>query len=246
MDTQKTGPKLLRQRPGTGEKRKTRQPLKLDRLPREVHEEILAARAEGKTWSEIEDLSREFVPWSELAPALALQYPGRKLPRTTLQRWYDLRVEQVRKEVMAESEQARVFAEKFASAGFEHADDAVVNAFRDEVFRLTQSADPKSRADFQKMLNQLSLVMTRVERVKLQRRRVDADIAKIDAERAKVAAEAGDPREIYLLATQDILKKLRTRQQVREVIDPIREELIQELSYGAESFAKQVETSTAR
>jgi len=242
--TKGAGPRLVR--PKTGEKRKANQPLKLDRMPREVHEEILKLRAEGKTWPEIEELSHDFVPWDSLAPELAAQFPHRKLPHTNLHRWNDLRVDQVRKETMAEDAQARVFAEKFSAAGFEHADDAVVNAFRDEVFRLTQSADPKSRADFHTMLNQLSLVMTRVERVKLQRKRVEADIAKIDAERAKVAAEAGDPREIYLLATQDILKKLRTRTQVRDVIDPIREELIQELSYGAESFAKQVEASAAR
>jgi hypothetical protein len=240
------GPRLLRPRPKTGEKRKANQPLKLDRLPAEVHEEILKLRAEGKTWPEIEELSREFVAWDELAPALAAQFPKRKIPHTNLHRWNDLRVDQVRKETLAEDAQARVFAEKFASAGFDKADDAVVNAFRDEVFRLTQSADPKSRADFQKMLNQLSLVMTRIERVKLQRKRVEADLAKNEAERARYAAEAGEPREIYLLATQEVLKKLRTRQKVREVLDPISDELIQELSHSAESFAKQIEASAAR
>jgi hypothetical protein len=96
------------------------------------------------------------------------------------------------------------------------------------------------------MLGQLTLAMTRVERVKLQRKRVEADLAKIDAERARLAAEAGDPREIYLLAAQSLLKLMRTREQLRCVIDPIKDELIQEMSHAAESFAKQVEASAAR
>jgi hypothetical protein len=87
--------------------------------------------------------------------------------------------------------------------------------------------------------------MSRMQRVELQAKRVDADLARIDAERAKLAAEAGDPREIYLLASQDLLKKLRTRELVRAVIDPIKEELIQEFTHGAEAFSKQIEASTA-
>ena len=65
------------------------------------------------------------------------------------------------------------------------------------------------------------------------------------AERAKMAAEAGDPREIYLLASQDLLKKLRSREPVRAVIDPIKEELIQEFTHGAEAFSKQIEATAA-
>jgi hypothetical protein len=238
------GPRLVH--PRTGDKRKANLPLNIDRLPKEVHEDILRLRAEGKTWIEIEAESREFVPWDDFAPELVRKFPGRKIPHSNLHRWYDLRVDQVRKETLAEAEKARVFAEKFAAAKMDDADEAVVNALRDEVFRLTQAADPKSRDQFRKMLGQLTLAMTRVERVKLQRKRVEADLAKIDAERARLAAEAGDPREIYLLAAQSLLKLMRTREQLRAVIDPIKDELIQEMSHAAESFAKQVEASAAR
>jgi hypothetical protein len=225
--------------------RELKRPLNVDKLPQEVRDTILKLRAEGRTWPQIEEESREFVPWDTLAPLLVERFPGKKIPHSNLHRWYDLRVEQVRKEVLAESETARAFAEKLGATGVENGSDLVVNAMRDQVFQFTKNIDPKSKSDFLKFLNQLGLTMTRFQRVEIQRRKVDAELAKIDAERARAAAEAGDPREIYLLASQDVLKKLRTREQLRSVIDPIREELIQELSHGAESFAKQIEASAS-
>jgi predicted Mrr-cat superfamily restriction endonuclease len=116
---------------------------------------------------------------------------------------------------------------------------------RDQVFMLMRSVGQGDRDKFVAALGDLTLAMTRMQRVELQAKRVDAELAKIEAERAKLAAEAGDPREIYLLASQDLLKKLRSREPVRAVIDPIKEELIQEFTHGAEAFAKQIEASTA-
>jgi hypothetical protein len=55
-------------------------PLRFDRLPRDVKECIIAAREAGETWKRIE----------EMASAAA----GIHLPSSSLQRWYDLRVEQ--------------------------------------------------------------------------------------------------------------------------------------------------------
>lgn len=66
--------------PRTGEPRKHRHPLRIDRLPEAVKEVIIAARAAGETWKRI----------AEMASAAA----GISLPRTTIQRWYDLRIEQ--------------------------------------------------------------------------------------------------------------------------------------------------------
>ena len=147
--------------------------------------------------------------------------------------------------MLAESERARQWAAAFAGKNLPEANAAVINALRDLVFGLMQDVGTGDKAKFLDGLKDLTLAMTRMQRVELQAKRVDADLAKIEAERAKLAAEAGDPREIYLLASQDILKKLRTREQLRGVIDPIREDLIQEFTHGAEAFAKQVEASAA-
>src|SRR4051812_2058830 len=105
-------------RPLTGEKRETRQPLNIDRLPVETREEIQTLRAKGKTWEEIEEMSAKFVKWEELPPDVAVLFDRRRLPKTTLHRWYDLRVEQVHQETMVRAESARRFAEAFASRGF--------------------------------------------------------------------------------------------------------------------------------
>ena len=67
-------------RPRTGEKRSVRQPLRIDGLSQEVRDEILKARAAGKTWEET----------AELASKTA----GESLAMSVVHRWYDLRVEQ--------------------------------------------------------------------------------------------------------------------------------------------------------
>jgi hypothetical protein len=247
-----------KRRPRTGEKRQRNLPLKIDRLPVEVRDAIQKLRNQrGKTWKEIEELSSlpynakwateggGFIDWDHLPTDVLELFPDLRLPSTNLQRWYDLRVGQVRAQIMAESAKAREWAKAFAGKDLAGSNAAVMNAMRDQVFSLMQKVGPGDQADFLEGLNLLSLTMARLQRVELQTKRVDADLARIDAERAKLAAEAGDPREIYLLASQDLLKKLRTREPVRAVIDPIKEELIQEFTHGAEAFAKQIEATAA-
>jgi|GEM_PF-1635737 len=248
---------MTKPRPKTGEPRVKRQPLKIDQLPQPVRESIQGLYDRGRTWMEIEEQSARpysdqweqdgggFVPWEKLDLTVLEEFPQLRIPKSTLQRWYDLRVRQARDQVLRESAKAREFAAAFAGADLSGANSAVVNALRDQVFSLMQEASVSDRMLLVKNLQNLTLAMTRIQRVELQAKRVDADIAKAEAERAKLAAEAGDPREIYLLAAQDLLKKLRSRKQVREVIDPIQEDLVQELSHAAEAFAKQVEASAA-
>jgi hypothetical protein len=248
---------MTKPRPKTGEQRVTHQPLKIDLLPQSARDAIETLYDWGRTWMEIAEQSARpysdkwkedggsFIDWESLDLKVLEQFPEMKLAKSSLHRWFDLRVSQARKQVLAESAQAREFAGAFAGRDLAGANNAVVNALRDQVFNLIQSAGIGDKAQFAKGLKDLTLAMSRMQRVELQAKRVDADLARIDAERAKLAAEAGDPREIYLLASQDLLKKLRTRELVRAVIDPIKEELIQEFTHGAEAFSKQIEASTA-
>jgi len=248
---------MTKSRPKTGEKREVRQPLKIDLLPQSARDAILTLRDKGEPWPRIEAQSalqyssnwekdgQGFVDWESLDLKVLEEFPEMRLPKSSLHRWFDLRIDQVRKQVMVESAQAREFAAAFASKNMPDGNAAVINAMRDQVFSLMQSAGDSDRVEFLAGLNSLALTMSRLQRVELQARRVDADLAKIDAQRQKLAAEAGDPREIYLLASQDLLKKLRSREQVRAVIDPIKEDLIQEFTHGAEAFAKHVEASTS-
>lgn len=93
-------------RPKTGEKRLTRQPLKMDRLPESVLNAIVLLRKAGKTWTEIETVSARpfspnwaadgagFVDWKSLPKEIIYLFPRRRIPHSSLHRWYDLRIEQ--------------------------------------------------------------------------------------------------------------------------------------------------------
>src|SRR5712691_10458429 len=91
--------------PRTGEKRKLRKVLRIDKLSETVRAEIQKRRAQGETWDEI-------------AEAI-------KLPASTLKRWYDIRVEQVQAEVHRQAEMSRAFAAGFKE--FKDLPEATVN-----------------------------------------------------------------------------------------------------------------------
>jgi hypothetical protein len=196
-------------RPKTGERRKTHQPLKIDKLPETVRQMIQYLRnSQFKTWDQIEEQSAKpyskdwvkdgggFIDWPTLEPEALDEFPGLKLSSSNLHRWYDLRINQVQRQVLAESEIARNFASKFSGAGIDDANDAVINAMRDEVFALAGKMDSGSRAMYMDALGNLTLAMARIQRVDIQKRKVQADERKLtilekDAEirRAKMETE---------------------------------------------------------
>jgi hypothetical protein len=178
-------------RPKTGEPRKTHLPLKIDRLPQSVRDAIAALYDRGQTWIEIEQQSAKpyskdwakdgggFIDWVEVDSDTLDLFPGLRLPKSSLQRWFDLRVKQVRSQVLAESAKARAFAETFAGKNLAEQNAAVMNAMRDVVFNLMQKVGPQDQAKFLDGLNQLSLTMSRLQRVDLQAKRVEVDQRKI-------------------------------------------------------------------
>ncbi len=192
-------------RPKTGERRKTAQPLKIDRLPEPVREAIQFLRnSKGKTWDQIEELSAApydkdwakkpgagFIDWTTVDPEVLDAFPGLKLPRTTLQRWHDIRIEQVRSQVLKESATARAFAEKFVGRDVDDVNGAVLNALRDEIFGAMESVSTGNRAAFIQMLGDLTLAMTRIQRVEIMKRKVAVDEKavqmKLDAIKQKAA-----------------------------------------------------------
>lgn len=199
-------------RPRTGEPRQRQRTLKLDVLisaQPAVRDAILGLRDQGATWPEIAEQSARpwskdwdkdrggFIDWDSLpTPALEV-FPDLRLPQTTLQRWFDLRVNQVRSQVLKESERARSWAREFASKSLPDANAAVINALRDQVFEMMRSVGRNDQATFVKGLQNLTLAMSRMQRVELQAKRVEVDQRKIrlleDREaltRKKLEAEA--------------------------------------------------------
>lgn len=84
--------------PKTGERRRVRRSLRLDHLPLALLDRVRAERANGHTWSEIENDSPNWTEWEEASLEAMASFPGRRLPHSNLQRWHDLRVEQVQRE----------------------------------------------------------------------------------------------------------------------------------------------------
>lgn len=236
--------KPAKKRPGVRDERKSRQPLQIDRLPDTVHQHIRELyNGQGKTWSQIEELSRDFVKWQDLDPEVAeLFAPDFKLSKTSLHRWYYIDRQRIQDQVIEEGDAAARLAEVLASKPIDGMNDAVVNALTREVFGLMKTTSSMDRNKYMGWLHDLTLSMSRVQRIQLAQRKVDADIAKSEAQRAQYAAEAGDPKEIYIRAAKDVIQKLRTREKVRVVIDTISDELITEIAHAAESFKQQVQT----
>ena len=102
-DEANSGQKL---RPKTGEKRVTRKLLKIDKLPNSARDAIVELRRQGKIWSQIDHISSlpfsenwlhdgaGFVNWEVLPAEVLALFSSRRLPKASLHRWYDIRVEQ--------------------------------------------------------------------------------------------------------------------------------------------------------
>lgn len=197
---------MAKSRPKTGEPRKTHLPLKIDLLPKPAKDAIAELYDRGRTWMEIEEQSAKpysdkwsedgggFIDWEKLDLQILEQFPDMKLAKSTLQRWFDLRVAQARKTVLRESAQAREFAAAFANANLLNTNDAVMNALRDQVFNLMQTASAGDKLDFIKGLQNLTLALSRLQRVQIAEKRVDVDQRKIQLleERERTARERVD------------------------------------------------------
>jgi len=205
-----------RKRPGVGEPRKTRQPLKMDRLPQKWRDQIQKYRAQGSTWSEIEELSRGF-EWDKLPTDVLEYFPDLRIPETTLQRWYDLRVEQVRKETLAEAEQARIIAEAFAGAKVDQTNEAVMNAMRDQVFMITRNASESDKTKLLAGLKDLSLLLSRLQRIDLQKKRLQIENEKVEIARQKLSLASSKVKGLR----GDVAKKKVTAAELQQRLDEI-------------------------
>lgn len=221
---------MTKPRPKTGEQRKTRQPLKIDLLPQTVRDAIERLYDHGRTWIEIAEQSARtysekweadgggFIDWEALDLKVLEEFPEMRLAKSSLHRWFDLRVAQARKMVLAESAQAREFALAFAGGSLPEANAAVINALRDQVFNLIQSAGIGDKALFAHGLKDLTLAMSRMQRVELQARRVAVEEKtvqmKLDLVKEKAGSllgsiEGADGQKAPPLTREELLEKVR-------------------------------------
>jgi len=173
--------------PKTGEPRRVRQPLRRDRLPLALLDRIRAERAKGHSWAEIERDSPNWQEWEEAPLKVLAAFPDRRLPHSNLQRWHDLRVEQVQRERDGQAVVAQSFADRLAARGIANLGPAVKHALSESVFRLAlEGTDEQLIRD---ELCRLARVMAVAEHSEIARRRLEPDRRKVElaAQRAEVA-----------------------------------------------------------
>ncbi|MGD0014840.1 MAG: phage protein Gp27 family protein [Bryobacteraceae bacterium] len=196
--------------------------MKIDLLPQAVKDRILELRASFVGWEEIERQSADFVPWASLDPRVCRCFPlvrgiqnphqvgppksparlgpeiqNRYLPHSTLHRWYDLRVEQARRQAEAQAESSRAIAQSFLGRGYENLPDSIKNALADQIFALTAAGgDPEQ---LKKELFDLGYLVAKL----LQ---TQTAATKTDVEQQKVKLEI-DRREKELKETVDEAEK---------------------------------------
>jgi hypothetical protein len=83
------------------------------------------------------------------------------------------------------------------------------------------------------------------KRNELEQRRQDLKQQELEVTKQKIASATGgmDGQALYLQASQDVLKKLRTYQDLKPGLDQHQEEIIAELAHSAESFTRKLEQS---
>ncbi len=164
-------------RPGVGQKRRQRKPLTVERLPQEVRDAILGARANGKTWAETTEAAAIAAQLLKAAP------PTERQVRT----WYDLRVEQVQREVMAQAESARALAGAFAAKGSPQLPEAVRAALQSTIFSLLDASEGDQKKAAIKSLNDLGFLLARQRQLDLEEQRLGLEREKLQQIRSKVA-----------------------------------------------------------
>lgn len=173
-------------RPRTGEKREVRQPFAIDKLPSAWRDQIVAWRAKWMTWEQIEEETKNF-DWKKLEetdPELALSnFADKRIPRSTLHRWYDVQVEQKMEEIEAERQASLAIAQKFGAGGYEKLDESVKNALADVVFRHAKDSDDAE--SFRKALADLAWILARNRQLDIQKERAQLAGRKVGLEEKK-------------------------------------------------------------
>jgi hypothetical protein len=159
----------------------------MDKVPQLLLDRVMQERAAGRTWMEIEELSPKFEEWGKVQEGNKDEYllafrlfPGGRIPHTTLQRWYDLRVEQVKREVLADQVRAREIAGLFAGKSMKDLPETVRTAISDQLFGMMQNADEKSRHKVVAGMLALGELMAQQRKLEIQEQKVQAETKRVD------------------------------------------------------------------
>jgi hypothetical protein len=152
-----------------------------------------------------------------------------------------VRLQRAAREAEERSLATRAPAEQLTRRGATNLTDAVRHALGEAVFAITDAGgDPQKIAA---ALTGAGHVLASLDRNDIAREKLQTEIRRAQSLQREAAL---DPETLYLYAAQDVLKRLRSRQAVREVLDPIRHELIEELANASAPFAQHIEERLAK
>jgi hypothetical protein len=200
----------------TGEARKVRQPLGIDRLPLAIQDRIRAARIAGRTWMEIEQQSPKWAEWAEATEEQRAIFPDLRLPHTNLHRWYDLRVEQVIQEQEQRAQAAHAAAEKLAARGFSNLTASVKHALGEAVFEL-MNANAAAPDEIVEALTDVGHLLVKVDRNDLKREEIEQEKQKIELLSQKLQMMKGSVKGLK----EAVEKKEVTPEQLQQKLDEI-------------------------
>ena len=125
-----------RKMPRTGERRKSRRPFGIDKLPSAWRDRIIEMRAKWASWDDIEQESTAW-KWEELAPEQQALFPDHHIPHSNLLRWYDVQYVQKMDEVLKQQQASVALAAELGKAGFDKLGNSVRGALAGVVFAKT-------------------------------------------------------------------------------------------------------------
>ena len=166
-----------RPHPKSGEPRRLHRLLRLDRLPLALLDRIRAERAQGRTWDEIEQASPQWPEWEQATPEVLAGFPDRRLPHSSVQRWYDLRVQQVQRERADQAFAAEDLAAELAARRIPNLGAAVKDALSESVFRLVLEGGDEQR--LRDELCRLAQVVSALDRDEIARQKLELERRKV-------------------------------------------------------------------
>jgi hypothetical protein len=196
------------QRPKKGERRRTAQPLKADALPQSLRDFICASRAyqctcggrkaHGHTWPEIEELSAGI--------------GGARISSSAAYRWYDIRVEQARKETEARIERARQIAAALQARSIPELGEAGMNALATELFNAVEAESAGERESallsFGTVLAKLMAAESGRKKLDVEREKLKQAERRLELMRAKVTGLKKEVEGKKKLTPEELKRKL--------------------------------------
>ncbi len=206
-----------RRQPRIGDKRRTRQPFTIEKLPIAWQEWIKQQRAIPNVtpWEQIEERSASALPWKDLPQETLRLFPGRRIPRSSMHRWYDVACVQVQRENAIERELSIISANSLLKGkhGYKDLPESVRTRLADQVFQVNRAARKGDQSEFQARLIALGNLLVRFERNRIAQQKVDVSRQQLELQDRIAAKVKGLEKDI----TKKKLSPKEMRRRFREI-----------------------------